>query len=64
VHELGIVVSDGLAADIAAAQARVAGQTEFLVISVNGEPRSFDSLYDTFTVPAAEDGKPGEIKDW
>lgn len=37
-------------------------QTEFAVISVNSEPRSFDSLYDTLTVPSAEDGKPGEIK--
>jgi FtsP/CotA-like multicopper oxidase with cupredoxin domain len=37
-------------------------QTEFLVASVNGEPSNFDSLYDTFTVPAAEEGQPGEIK--
>ena len=37
-------------------------QTEFLVVSVNGETSNFGSLYDTFTVPAAEEGRPGEIK--
>jgi FtsP/CotA-like multicopper oxidase with cupredoxin domain len=37
-------------------------QTEFLVTSVNGERQNLDSLYDTFTVPAAEEGRPGEIK--
>jgi len=37
-------------------------QTDFLVTSVNGEPMNFDSLHDTFTVSAAEEGRSGEIK--
>lgn len=37
-------------------------QTPFLVTEVNGAPSGLDSLYDTFPVPAADKGKPGEIK--
>lgn len=37
-------------------------QTQFLVTEVNGRPARLDSLYDTFPVPMAEKGKPGEIK--
>jgi len=37
-------------------------QTEFMVTSVNGEPWTVDTLYDTFTIPAAEGERPGEIR--
>jgi FtsP/CotA-like multicopper oxidase with cupredoxin domain len=37
-------------------------QTGFLVTEVNGVPRHFDSLRDTFTLPSAANGKPGEVK--
>jgi FtsP/CotA-like multicopper oxidase with cupredoxin domain len=37
-------------------------QTGFLVTEVNGVPRHFDSLRDTFTLPPATNGKPGEVK--
>ena len=37
-------------------------QTQFLVTEINGVPAALDSLYDTFTVPMAEKGQPGEIK--
>jgi suppressor of ftsI len=37
-------------------------QTEFLVTSINGVMQKMDSLYDTFTLPAARKGKPSEVK--
>jgi suppressor of ftsI len=37
-------------------------QTGFLVAEVNGEPAHFDGLRDTFSVPPARNGKPGEAK--
>jgi suppressor of ftsI len=37
-------------------------QTGFLVTEVNGIPAHFDGLRDTFSVPPARDGKPGEAK--
>ena len=37
-------------------------QTGFLVTEVNGVPKHLDSLRDTFTLPAAINGKPGEVK--
>jgi len=36
-------------------------QTEFLVTAVNGVPVNLDSLYDVVTLPAAADGRPGEV---
>ena len=37
-------------------------QTGFLVTEVNGAPTHFDGLRDTFSVPPAQNGKPGEAK--
>lgn len=37
-------------------------QTGFLVTEVNGAPAHFDGLRDTFSVPPARNGKPGEAK--
>ena len=37
-------------------------QTGFLVTEVNGAPTDFDGLRDTFSVPPARNGKPGEAK--
>ena len=37
-------------------------QTGFLVTEVNGAPTDFDGLRDTFSVPPARNGKPGETK--
>jgi FtsP/CotA-like multicopper oxidase with cupredoxin domain len=37
-------------------------QTGFLVTEVNGVAQHFDSLRDTFTLPPAANGKPGEVK--
>ena len=37
-------------------------QTGFLVTEVNGAPTDFDGLRDTFSVPPAQNGKPGEAK--
>jgi suppressor of ftsI len=37
-------------------------QTGFLVTEVNGAPTHFDGLRDTFSVPPARNGKPGEAK--
>jgi FtsP/CotA-like multicopper oxidase with cupredoxin domain len=37
-------------------------QTGFLVTEVNGAPTTFDGLRDTFSVPPARNGKPGEAK--
>jgi FtsP/CotA-like multicopper oxidase with cupredoxin domain len=37
-------------------------QTGFLVTEVNGAPSHFDGLRDTFSVPPARNGKPGEAK--
>jgi suppressor of ftsI len=37
-------------------------QTGFLVTQVNGAPSDFDGLRDTFSVPPARNGKPGEAK--
>ena len=37
-------------------------QTGFLVTEVNGAPADFDGLRDTFSVPPAQNGKPGEAK--
>jgi FtsP/CotA-like multicopper oxidase with cupredoxin domain len=37
-------------------------QTGFLVTEVNGVPSDFDGLRDTFSVPPAENGKPGIAK--
>jgi suppressor of ftsI len=37
-------------------------QTGFLVTEVNGAPTDFDGLRDTFSVPPAQNGKPGEGK--
>jgi FtsP/CotA-like multicopper oxidase with cupredoxin domain len=37
-------------------------QTEFLVTEIDGAPQRMDSLYDTFTLPAARDGKPSTVK--
>ena len=37
-------------------------QTGFLVKEVNGEPVQFDGLRDTYSVPPARNGKPGEAK--
>ncbi|HET9378231.1 MAG TPA: multicopper oxidase family protein [Chthoniobacterales bacterium] len=37
-------------------------QTGFLVTEVNGAPADFDGLRDTFSVPPARNGKPGEAK--
>lgn len=37
-------------------------QTGFLVTEVNGEPAQFDGLRDTYSVPPARNGKPGEAK--
>jgi FtsP/CotA-like multicopper oxidase with cupredoxin domain len=37
-------------------------QTGFLVTDVNGAPRDFDGLRDTFSVPPMQNGKPGEAK--
>ena len=37
-------------------------QTRFLVTQVNGAPSDFDGLRDTFSVPPARNGKPGEAK--
>ena len=37
-------------------------QTGFLVTEVNNSPADFDGLRDTFSVPPAQNGKPGEAK--
>jgi FtsP/CotA-like multicopper oxidase with cupredoxin domain len=37
-------------------------QTGFLVTEVNGAPANFDGLRHTFSVPPAQNGKPGEAK--
>ena len=37
-------------------------QIGFLVTEVNGAPTDFDGLRDTFSVPPARNGKPGEAK--
>jgi FtsP/CotA-like multicopper oxidase with cupredoxin domain len=37
-------------------------QTGFLVTEVNGAPTHFDGLRDTFSIPPARYGKPGEAK--
>jgi FtsP/CotA-like multicopper oxidase with cupredoxin domain len=37
-------------------------QTEFLVTEIDGVPQRMDSLYDTFTLPAAKDGKPSTVR--
>ncbi len=37
-------------------------QTEFLVTEIDGAPQRMDSLYDTFALPAAKDGKPSRVK--
>ncbi|HEY2450051.1 MAG TPA: multicopper oxidase family protein [Mycobacterium sp.] len=37
-------------------------QTGFLVTEVDGAPRDFDGLRDTFSVPPMRNGKPGEAK--
>jgi suppressor of ftsI len=37
-------------------------QTGFLVTEVNGAPTHFDGLRDTFSVPPARNGRPGEAK--
>ncbi len=37
-------------------------QTDFLVTEVNGNPALLDSLRDTFTLPAAQKGKPSVVK--
>ena len=37
-------------------------QTGFLVTEVNGATADFDGLRDTFSVPPAQNGKPGEAK--
>jgi suppressor of ftsI len=37
-------------------------QTGFLVTEVNGAPAHFDGLRDTFSVPPAQNGRPGEAK--
>jgi suppressor of ftsI len=37
-------------------------QTGFLVTEVNGVPTNFDGLRDTFSVPPADNGKPGIAK--
>jgi len=36
-------------------------QTAFLVTAIDGVPQTFDSLYDTFALPAAENGRPSEV---
>ena len=36
-------------------------QTEFLVTAIDGVSQTFDSLYDTFSLPAAKNGRPSEI---
>jgi FtsP/CotA-like multicopper oxidase with cupredoxin domain len=37
-------------------------QTGFLVTEVNGAPTDFDGLRDTYSLPPARNGKPGEAK--
>jgi suppressor of ftsI len=37
-------------------------QTDFLVTEINGVTQPMDSLRDTFTLPAATNGKPSEVK--
>jgi FtsP/CotA-like multicopper oxidase with cupredoxin domain len=37
-------------------------QTGFLVTEVNGSPTHFDGLRDTFSVPPARNGRPGQAK--
>jgi FtsP/CotA-like multicopper oxidase with cupredoxin domain len=36
-------------------------QTEFLVTAIDGASQTFDSLYDTFSLPVAKNGRPSEI---
>jgi hypothetical protein len=36
-------------------------QTEFLVTAIDGASQTFDSLYDTFSLPVAMNGRPSEI---
>jgi FtsP/CotA-like multicopper oxidase with cupredoxin domain len=36
-------------------------QTEFLVTAIDGVAQTVDSLYDTFSLPAAKHGGPSEV---